>query len=286
MRDWIRSHVLSAYFLMAFGWSWTWWLGLLFATPAQAFLSGNLPPLFFVFALLGGAGPSLAGIVVSLLAGGRQEMIRLFSNQDKPGVQPVWWVVVALIVPFLVVTQTIVHAMTGRTVSFQTQGMMLVMGFIWPVFSSLGEEIGWRGYALPRMLDKHNPLAASLLLGFIWGVWHLPADYIAYQSYGWLFVPFFFLVGPLTLTAHSVMMTYLYLRTNRRLAYMVLYHYTITMTGILSPSVSFAGQVDDVLKTAVSVLILLVPAIGVCLLSPHMRLQEPEQVKTGLFDAR
>jgi len=52
----------------------------------------------------------------------------------------------------------------------------------------LGEELGWRGFALPRMLTRWQPLAVSLILGLIWGVWHLPA---------------FFIVGCLSIVSHS-----------------------------------------------------------------------------------
>ena len=161
--------------------------------------------------------------------------------------------------------------MTGRSVMFNVPGMMMVMGFVWPVFSSIGEEFGWRGYALPAMQKRFGILPASLLLGLIWGMWHLPSDYMAYSSYGWLFIPVFLLLGPVNLTAHSVIMTFIYYRTKGSVLAMILYHYTITMTGILAPSFSFSGMADDITKTAVSVAVICVAAAAVAVFSKTMR---------------
>ena len=56
------------------------------------------------------------------------------------------------------------------------------------VFSGpIGEEIGWRGFALPRLLEKYSALSASLILGSVWAIWHLPlilvGDFTAYGAF-------------------------------------------------------------------------------------------------------
>lgn len=271
MRNWIRRHLLSAYFILAFAWSWGWWAGLLLTTPSDAILTGNLPPAFIVFALLGGFGPSISGIVVSLLADGWSEVRKTLSGFKKGGFSCLWYAVSILTVPLLVAVQTALQASTGRLVSFEVSGAMFFLGFIWPLFSSFGEEIGWRGFALPILQERFGVLSASLILGLVWGLWHLPSDYIAYSSYGWLFIPMFMLIGLVTLTAHSVIMTFIYNKTNGSLAAMIIYHFTITMAAILSPAFSFSNQADDIAKTAVSVAVLCIAAILVLLFSKTMR---------------
>lgn len=271
MRNWIIRHKLTAYFIFAFVWSWGWWAGLLLTTPSDAILTGNLPPSFIFFALLGGFGPSLSGIVVSLLANGWSEVRITLSGFKKGRFSFLWYAASILTVPLLVAVQTALQAATGRIVSFEASGMMLMLGFIWPLFSSFGEEIGWRGFALPKMQKRYGTLSASLILGLVWGLWHLPSDYIAYSSYGWLFIPMFMLIGLVTLTAHSVIMTFIYNKTNGSLVMMIIYHFTITMAGILSPAFSYSGQADDIAKTAVSVAVLCVAAVLVLLFSKTMR---------------
>jgi len=75
----------------------------------------------------------------------------------------------------------------------------------------LGEELGWRGYALPRLLERQNALSAGLLLGLVWTVWHVPAFFISgvmgqsLQGFGW---------WALDTLALSLVMTWLFLRAN------------------------------------------------------------------------
>ncbi|MFW5894349.1 MAG: type II CAAX prenyl endopeptidase Rce1 family protein [Bacillota bacterium] len=75
----------------------------------------------------------------------------------------------------------------------------------------LGEEIGWRGYALPKLLTMHSPFVASLILGFVWTFWHLPNFFIPGTSQeGVNFLIFLFNIMVL-----SMIMTVIRLRTNR-----------------------------------------------------------------------
>ncbi len=276
MKPWVQKHRLFIFFVLAFLWSWGWWSGLIFSTASDAVLSGNMPPSFIIFAIMGGFGPSIAGIATALLAGGRREAGALLSGIKKSRFGAGWYAASILTVPLLTLAQAGLQALTGRSVMFNVPGMMMVMGFVWPVFSSFGEEIGWRGYALPAMQKRFGILPASLLLGLVWGVWHLPSDYMAYSSYGWLFIPIFLLLGPVNLTAHSVIMTFIYNRTKGSVLAMILYHYTITMTGILTPSFSFNGMADDIAKTAVSVAVICAAAAAVAVFSKTMRGGLPE----------
>ena len=277
MKEWTKKHGLLFFFILAFAWSWAWWFSQVFTTPPEALQSGNLPPSFILFALLGGFGPTVAGLIVSRLQG------KADAGKLKAGLRNArigfWYLPAILIVPLVVAAQVGMGALTGREVAWNVPGAMLMLGFIWPVFSSFGEEIGWRGYALPRMQQRLGILTASLLLGIIWGVWHLPTDYIAYSAYGVLYIPIFLLVGPATLTAHSVIMTWIYNRTGGSLLAMVIYHYMITCAGILSPSISNTGQVDDIAKTAVSVAVLWVAAALVLIFSKTMRNTNKPQIQ-------
>ena len=101
------------------------------------------------------------------------------------------------------------------------------------LFSSpMGEEIGWRGYALPRMQAGWPALHASIALGLLWGVWHLPlyltrGHPISGEFFGW------FLLG---IVADAVLFTWLYNSTGGSLLLTVLFHASIAVTGLfLSP---------------------------------------------------
>jgi len=90
------------------------------------------------------------------------------------------------------------------------------------LFSPLWEEIGWRGYALPLLQNICNPLTASLILGFLWGLWHLPM-YAALTAYGDKRMLFFLIVfvGCFPL---SIIQSWIYNNTRQSLLLCVLFH--------------------------------------------------------------
>jgi len=104
----------------------------------------------------------------------------------------------------------------------------------------LGEELGWRGYALPRLLaGRFSPLAAALVLGLIWGVWHLPAFFVAGTAQHDLQMGILWLIVGTMLA--SVIMTWLYRRTGGDvLASGVLVHLMNNLTVAHLPFVDLA----------------------------------------------
>ena len=87
------------------------------------------------------------------------------------------------------------------------------------------EEIGWRGFALPRLLERWNAFTASLILGVVWALWHLP-----YFFFG---MPYSFLIYALYLLAVSVLMTWIFNHTQGSLLVAVIFHFWFNMFDIL-----------------------------------------------------
>jgi uncharacterized protein len=100
-----------------------------------------------------------------------------------------------------------------------------------------GEEIGWRGYALPRLAERFGLARASILLGILWACWHLPQFYIreadTYRQS--------FMVYLLQVTAISVVMAWLYARTKGSLLLIMLLHASINNTKDIVPSAGPGG---------------------------------------------
>jgi len=95
-----------------------------------------------------------------------------------------------------------------------------------------GEEIGWRGYALPRLAARFGLGRASILLGLLWGSWHLPQFFIPEaDTYGQSFF-----VYVLQVTALSVAMAWLYARTNGSLLLVMLLHAAVNNAKDIVPS--------------------------------------------------
>jgi hypothetical protein len=125
-------------------------------------------------------GVSIAAIAVAALIDGRREVGALLRKVTvwRVGVR---WYLVALLGPVcLLAVSTWVNVLTGAKVV--TQGPLVdwlelgkLFGFqVVGVFAGAWEELGWRGFALPRLLKRVSPLVASLGVGVLWAVWHIP----------------------------------------------------------------------------------------------------------------
>ncbi|MEZ5012151.1 MAG: CPBP family intramembrane glutamic endopeptidase, partial [Bacteroidales bacterium] len=90
----------------------------------------------------------------------------------------------------------------------------------------LGEELGWRGFALPLMLKRQSAISAALLLGLIWGLWHLPSFFMSGLPQVELQIPVF-IIAALSL---SVIVTWIFVNTNYNLFLTFLFHYTLNFT--------------------------------------------------------
>ncbi|MFP3975888.1 MAG: type II CAAX prenyl endopeptidase Rce1 family protein [Dehalococcoidia bacterium] len=93
-----------------------------------------------------------------------------------------------------------------------------------PIIIFLGgpvsEELGWRGFALPKLLSRHSALAASLIVGVMWGLWHLPAFWIAGAGQHDQSVLWFMIGSP----AVAILYTWVYNHTKGSLLIAILYH--------------------------------------------------------------
>lgn len=104
---------------------------------------------------------------------------------------------------------------------------------------SFGEEFGWRGFALPRLLEIHNPLTATVILGILWAIWHLPLFWLAGTSQFHTPVWLYFIY----VTALTFHYTWVFLRTNGNLFACLLLHTFTNMTVEIFP-IEAAGGID------------------------------------------
>jgi membrane protease YdiL (CAAX protease family) len=130
------------------------------------------------------------------------------------------------------------RVITGNWAPFGYEAVYLILPAIListPV--QAGEEIGWRGYALPRLSSVLGLPMASIVLGVIWACWHLPIFFMpGSDSYGQSFPVYL-----LSVTALSVAMAWLYWRTNESLFLVMLMHAAINNTRGSVPWAGAAG---------------------------------------------
>jgi membrane protease YdiL (CAAX protease family) len=190
---------------------------LLVMLEARGLISSLPVPALF----LGAFGPMVAAVVLTAQEGGRAGLRSLLSRVVRWRVAPVWYVV-ALLGPIVLT----LGAMALQLVVFSGQppslGAMvgalptvLALSVYMLIQVGIGEEIGWRGYALPKLQTGYSALVSSMILGVIWTLWHLPLFFTPTTIYSntpfWLFLvfllPFSILIGwVLNSTGGSVLM--------------------------------------------------------------------------------
>jgi uncharacterized protein len=131
----------------------------------------------------------LLGIALTGILDGRKGLRALFARFGRVRVNVGWYAAALLIPPVLIL---FVLLIMRTVVSPIFAPKFFALGFLFGLPAIL-EEIGWMGYAFPRMRAKLSPLAAALLLGVLWGLWHAPVvDYLgAAAPHGAYWLPFF-----------------------------------------------------------------------------------------------
>jgi membrane protease YdiL (CAAX protease family) len=228
------TRAIVAFLVVTFVWAWGFWG---YWVPAMGAGGLELSPAFLACALIGGLGPSVAAIAVSLWLLGPGGLRDLLRQALRWNVGARWYAIALFLVPAVTIISLAGQYLFGGPLTWPPPSIIPVAIF-WPILASLGEEFGWRGFLLPRLQARWGALAAAFVIGIIWGVWHLPADYVGLKGLGWWFPPAFVVNGPFVLTAHSVIMTWLYNRSGRNFTLMLVYHFSVTATAILSPSLT------------------------------------------------
>jgi len=183
------------------------------------------------FAFIGGSGPSVAALLVTSWTQGREGVRRLLASLGAWRV-PVRWYLFALGVPPAATAVSVLIADGGLQtlrhfdVGASLRGLPLAYALALP-FGPLGEELGWRGYALPRLLDRFDVWRATLVLGVLWTFWHIPMMLFRPGAS----IPAFLEVSPETVAIYlgqivsgTAMMTLLFLGTRGSVLLAVLCH--------------------------------------------------------------
>src|SRR5258708_23278248 len=213
------------YLLLAFGITWGFGgLGLLVGAYQPNAPSSASRALHYVACF----GPSLAGFIMAGSVEGRAGLRRLLSRTVPTRSGLPWYLAVLIGFPAmnLVAAWLLTPEFLAVLPSWDRLLYLLPLTLVTDT-GPLGEEFGWRGFALPHLLGRWRPLPAALALGSIWWAWHLPTFFIPSLSQSQLSIPVFFLNS----LALSVIMTWLYLRTRGDLLLMILVHMTANYCG-------------------------------------------------------
>lgn len=227
---------LPGYFVATFGVSWVLW-GLAAAIPYES--GSALRPLYF---LPGTFAPGLVGLWFIAGTGGRQAVADLI-NRLFAWTVPARWYVFALgyMIAVKLIVATIYRLATSSWPALNLLPWYLPLAIGTSSIMQAGEEIGWRGVALPRLAQQTGVRLGSILLGVIWAAWHIPLFLMPGTDLsGQPFAPF--LLG---VTALSVSMAWLYVRTGGSLLLVMVMHAAVNNTAQLVPSMPPGTLVVD-----------------------------------------
>ena len=213
----LKDNKLLIFFILSYIISWSLW-GLSTVTD----LSG--------LEILGRFGPSLAALILLFIYKEKNELVEVRNRLFKANVNYRYYLI-SLLGPAIIVLPSILinQLITGTTPTFNdaSEWYLIIVIFFYVLFLSvIGEEIGWRGYALPKMIDRFGALKSGIYLGIIWALWHLPLFFMEgefHQS-----IPYYiFFIDTICI---SVIITWLFIKTKGSLLIVILFHTTSNVT--------------------------------------------------------
>lgn len=248
----IKRHPLATFFVLAYALSWWPW----------TLSAANNPfgsPLFPF-------GPMLAALILTAIINGRAGLKALLARVVRWRVNLRWYGVVLLLPVALGLSAFGLNLLLGAPMPTAAQlppwAAILQGLLIQLILIQVGEELGWRGFALPRLLEGRSALAASLILGLLWLGWHLPS--YATGAISAIFIPIPFI--------SAFLFTWLYQHTNGSVLIAILFHSMLnTVAATVYPL--FTGVYLEQLLWLFVVANLLATVAVIVLTGPNLRRQ-------------
>ena len=214
-----RRRSIHVFFALGFGLPWIGW------TTNQLFdTQGALRTLLFYT----GDFMSIAGIVATWAAGGGPAVRALFRRCFAPA-GPGWWIAAFLLPLAWMVLSRVTYGVTHGGVGAPNLAAFSLFLSVpaWRAWTTgpLGEEFGWRGYFLPRLLTVYRPVVATLLLGFLWALWHYPL--YARSIFAAPRPASNFIISVL---CFSILMTIFWFRTRGSLLIAIIFHWSVNVS--------------------------------------------------------
>lgn len=253
-RTWSRNKALVVYLIIAYALSWA--IEIPLALQAQHVVTWNIPTATHYLASF---GPLVAALISTALASGRSGLRDIVIRMFRYRVSFVWWLAaLSPLVAFFLLAAAFSASQPDwiRLSPLGNVDFLPPLGLgamiLWTLTFGLGEETGWRGFALPRLQAGRSALLASVFLWVFWALWHLPAFFYLYDPR--IALPF--LLGVL---AGTITLTWLYNSASGSILIVAVWHGLFNYT--TGCTECKAGVVSAVLSTLVMVWAVLVVVI-------------------------
>jgi membrane protease YdiL (CAAX protease family) len=241
IRAFIKRHPVLTYFVLVVVLSWG----------AISLLTGGLGPIgttdprFLFVALTAPVVPAIVGLLLTGLVAGRPGYRDVLARLLRWRIGVRWYAVALLTAPLLTVTVAVLFALSLRSTDFRPGILtasdplgLLLPGLVGGLVAGFCEELGWTGFAIPRLRLRYRVFATGLLVGVVWGAWHFPlfregASFSGALPLALLLVQLF-----AWLPAYRVLMVWVYDRTGSLLVAVLMHASLIANQLIASPAVT------------------------------------------------
>jgi membrane protease YdiL (CAAX protease family) len=248
MINWVKRNSVISYFMIAFVVSWSFEIPL--ALLHQGIISVQIPMWLHYFASL---GPLTAALLMTFLTEGSLGLRNLIARVFKWRVDPCYYAFAILVPVGLFAFAAILNRIiTGNWPHLALLGEVDYLPFltplgalgIWLITFGLGEETGWRGYALPHLQKTRSATTATLILGLLWACWHLPMFFYrdTYIQMGIMGFPML----ALSLLFAAMIFTWLYNSTGGSLWIVIVFHAVFNWLTANEAGGQFAGMILSV----------------------------------------
>jgi len=230
LRD-VTPLALIGFFLLTFAFTWTAWLApAALAAPGKGGFFGIGGPVF----VFGVFAPAFLAVALTAYDEGRTGVAQLLARIGKWQVGVRFYLFAIGYMAATKLLAALIHRIArGEWPTFGDTPLPLILGAILvSTWVQAGEEVGWRGYALPRLATYLGLGGASVLLGVIWALWHLPLFYLQGSGSEGQSFPVYLL----HVTALSVAMSWLYWKTEGSLLLVMLMHASVNNTTGIVPA--------------------------------------------------
>jgi len=272
-----KTRNLWPFFLIAFAFTWIFWI-----LEALA-IRGMLGTSIFVDFLVGpnnpaAWGPLVAAFLLTYLSARKVGVIKLLKRGVYFRFNKIWWLPTLFLMPAITGGALLLAILSGETIpelTWLSNPFTLVVGsysFTYLLFlgGPLQEEFGWRGYALPRLQARFNALVSSLILGFMWGLWHLPYFFIS-EEIIYQHAIFGLIISDILI---AILMTWLYNNTGGSILTALIFHTTISFSWVLFPTL------ETDLGSLYYLILLILASISITIIWGPKRLVREKQIKT------
>jgi membrane protease YdiL (CAAX protease family) len=282
IQTFIKRHSMLTYYTLVFVISWAGVILVVgpggFPGTIEEFMT--IGPVVYLAML---AGPSVAGLLLTGLLYGRAGFRELLSRLLKWRVGARWYVAALLTAPLLMTAIPLALSLFSPEflpVIFTTddKASLLLSGLAAGLMVGIFEELGWTGFAIPRLRQRHGVFATGLIVGFLWGAWHfllfwdsgsfsgaLPLALLLMRLFSWL-------------PAYRVLMVWVYDRTESLLVAMLM-HASLTASQLIFMSlpVSAVSLLTSILGLAAALWIAVAAVAG----SAALMRDKPVSAKLG-----